>query len=89
MLEVVEDDEHVREHERHVGEPQRIRRGVAEGLDAADEVVAEEAHRAPGEGRRVGHRGLVEASGVVGGEGVRDPPRPRATNGGPHGDGSR
>ena len=53
VLEVVEDDEHVGEHQRHVGQPERVRAGLAERLDRAHEVVAEEADRAAGERRRV------------------------------------
>ena len=53
MLEMVEDDERVGEHQRHVGQAERIRRGIAEGLHGADEVIAEESDGAADEGRRV------------------------------------
>ena len=61
VLEVVEDDEHVGEHQRHVGQPQRVGTGLAERLDRAHQVVAEEPDRAAGERRRVGQRRLLEA----------------------------
>ena len=61
MLEVVEDDEHVGEHQRHVGQPERVGVGLAERLDGAHEVVAEEADRAAGERRQVGQRRLARA----------------------------
>ena len=53
MLEVVEDDQHVGEHQRHVGQAER-RRGWARRacLDRAHEVVAEVADRAAGERRQ-------------------------------------
>ena len=71
VLEVVEDDQRVGEHQRHVGQPERIGLGVAERLHGAHEVIAEEAHRAAGERRRVGHRRLAEAGDVLGRERVR------------------
>ena len=45
--------------------------GLAERLDGADEVVAEEADRAAGERRHVRPRRLAERAGLVGGELVR------------------
>ena len=52
------------------GSPSGSGLGVAERLDRAHEVVAEEAHRAAGERRRVGHRRLVEAGDALGRERV-------------------
>ena len=62
MLEVVEDHEHVGEHQREVREPEAIGIGRAERLDAAHEVVAEDPDRAAGERRQIGQRRLREAS---------------------------
>ena len=52
VLEVVEGDEHVGEHQRHVGQAERVGVRLAERLDGAHEVVAEEADRAAGERRQ-------------------------------------
>ena len=65
MLEVVEDDEHVGEHQRHVRQPEHVRVRVAERLDGADEVVAEVADRAAGERREVGQRRLAVAADLA------------------------
>ncbi len=53
VLEMVEHDQRVGQHQRHVGQPDRIGPGISERLHRAHEVVAEEAHRAAREGRRV------------------------------------
>ena len=42
---VVEGDQHVGDHQRHVGQPERVGVRLAERLDRADQVVAEEARR--------------------------------------------
>ena len=70
MLEVVEDDEHVGEHQRHVGQAEHVRVGLAERLDGAHEVVAEEADRAAGERRPVGERRLAVLGDLGGGDRV-------------------
>ena len=74
MLEVVEDDEHVGEHQRHVRQPEHVGVRLAERLDGADEVVAEVADRAAGERRQVGQRRLAVA---------RRPPRAAIAYGSP------
>ena len=52
VLEVVEDDQRVREHQRHVWQPQWIHsRRIAERLDRAHQVVTEEADGAADERR--------------------------------------
>ncbi len=53
MLEVIEDHQHVGQHQRHVRQPEQVGVRLAERLDGAHEVVAEEADRAAGERRRV------------------------------------
>ena len=70
MLEVVEDHEHVGEHQRHVRQPDGVGVGVAQRLDRAHEVVAEEADRAAGERRRLGERRLAEGADLGGGQRV-------------------
>ncbi len=49
VLEVVEGDQRVGQHQRHVGQADGIGVGVAQRLDRAHEVVAEVADRAAGE----------------------------------------
>ena len=71
VLEVVEHDEHVGEHQRHVGQAEHVRVRVAEGLDGADEVVAEVADRATGERREIGQRRLPVAADLARGDPVR------------------
>ena len=61
VLEVVEDDQHVGEHQRQVGHADRVGVGLPERFDRAHEVIAEHAHRPSGEGRQVGQRRLVVA----------------------------
>jgi hypothetical protein len=70
VLEVIEDHEHVGEHQRHVRQPDRVGVGVAQRLDRAHEVVGEEAHRAAGERRRLGERRLAEGGDLRGGQRV-------------------
>jgi hypothetical protein len=67
---VVEDHEHVGEHQRHVRQADGVGVGLAERLDGAHEVVAEEAHRSAGERRRVGERGLAERTDLLLGQRV-------------------
>ena len=57
VAEVVEDEQHVGDHQRHVGQPERVGIRLAERLDRADQVVAEEADGAAGEGRQALDRG--------------------------------
>ena len=52
VAQVVEDDHRVGDHQRHVGQPERVGVGLAERLDGAHQVVAEEADGAAGEGRQ-------------------------------------
>ena len=47
----------VGDHQRHVGQPERVGVGLAERLDRADQVVAEEADGAAGERRQALDRG--------------------------------
>ena len=68
MLEVVEDDEAVGEHEREVGQPELVGVGVAERLDRAHEVVAEEADGPARERRQVAQRRLAVAADLARGE---------------------
>jgi hypothetical protein len=61
VLEVVEGDDHVGDHQRHLRHLQLVRVRVADGrLGVADQVVAEHADRAARERRQVGQlRGAV------------------------------
>ena len=70
MLEVVEGDERVGQHERQVGQPEPVGVGLAQRLDRAHAVVAEEPHRAAREGRQAGQRRLALALHLGGGERV-------------------
>ena len=74
MLEVVERDERVREHQRQVGQPDRIRVRRAQRLDGAHAVVAEEADGAAGERRQAGDRRLAVALDLVRRQRVRVAP---------------
>ena len=69
--EVVEGDDHVGEHQRHVGQADRVRVRAGQPLDGAHAVVAEEADRAAGERDRLVGRRLPEAPDLVRGERVR------------------
>ena len=71
MLEVVERDQHVGEHQRHVGQAEHVGVRLAERLDRAHAVVAEEADRAAGERRAVGERRLAVLGDLGGGDRVR------------------
>ncbi len=71
MLEMVEHDERIGEHQRHVGQPERVGPRLAERLDGAHEVIAEEADGATGERRAVLDRRLLEARDVLRGERIR------------------
>ncbi len=71
MLEVIEDDEDVRQHQRHVRQADGIGVRIAERLDGPHEVIAEEPHGAAGEGRHLGPRRLAKGACLVGGELVR------------------
>ena len=51
---VVEGDDQRRDHQRQVGQAERVRVRRAERLDRADEVVAEQADGAAGEGKPLG-----------------------------------
>ena len=66
MAQVVEDEHHVGDHQRHVGQPERVGVGLAERLDRAHQVVAEEADRAAGEGRQALDRRQPVAVQVLG-----------------------
>ena len=70
VLEVVERDQHVGEHQRHVGQPDRVGVRLAQRLDRAHAVVAEEADRAARERRQAGQRRLAVARDLGGGERV-------------------
>ncbi len=70
VAQVVEDHQHVGEHQRHVGQADRSGVGLAERLHRAHEVVAEVAHRAAGERRHLGERRLAERAHLGGGQRV-------------------
>jgi hypothetical protein len=67
---MVEDDEAVAQHQRHVRQAEGVRVGRPERLDRADEVVAEEADGAPRERGQLGCRCRAVAGDGVGGNGV-------------------
>ena len=71
VLEVVEHDQRVGQHQRQVGHADRVGVRLAERLDGAHEVVGEHADRAAGERRQVRERRGVEAVELRGGERVR------------------
>ena len=91
MLEVVEDHQRIGEHQRHVGQAERVWVGLAQRLDRAHEVIAEEADGSAREGRSVAHRGLAEASDARRRErvGIGSPSVVRATSAAPSEAGSR
>ena len=60
MAQVVEDEHHVGDHQRHVGQAERVGVGLAERLDRAHQVVAEEADGAAGERRQALDRRRLE-----------------------------
>ena len=71
VLEVVEGQEEVGDHEGEVGHPERIGPGGADrGLGVAGEVVAEDADGAAGERRQVGAGRGAQPSQLVGHRGV-------------------
>ena len=71
MAQVVEREDDVGQHQRHVREPDRVRVGLGQPLDGAHAVVAEEADRAARERRQAVHRRLAVARHLGGGERVR------------------
>ena len=79
---VVEGHQHVGDHQRHVGEADRVGVRLAERLDGADQVVAEEADGAAGERRQLLRLRDLETGEVVrhrrvGVGGLGDPVRRR------------
>ncbi len=60
VLVMVEGDDQLADHQRQVGEPERVGVRIAERLDGADQVVAEQADGAAGERELIGI-GEVEA----------------------------
>ena len=67
MALVVEGEHELADHQRHVGEPERVRVRLPELLHRAHEVVAEEPHGPAGERRELPERGEVEAVDQLGG----------------------
>ena len=66
VAQVVEDEQHVGDHQRHVGQPERVGVRLAERLDRAHQVVAEEADRAAGERRQALDRRRLGSGQVLG-----------------------
>ena len=66
MAEVVEDDEQVGDHQRHVRQPERVGVGLGQRLDGADQVVAEEPDGAAGERRQALDRSRPVAAELLG-----------------------
>ncbi len=71
MPEVIEHDQRVGQHQRQVGEAERVRVGLAERLHGPHQVVGEHPHRAARERRQVGLRRRPVATQLGGGERVR------------------
>ena len=71
VLEVIEHDQRVGQHQREVGNAELVRVGLAERLDRADEVVGEHADGAAGERRQVGQRRRAEPAQLGLGQRVR------------------
>ena len=51
---MVEGDDQLADHQRQVGQPERVGVGIGERLDRADEVVAEQADGTAGERELIG-----------------------------------
>ena len=60
VAQVVEGDDHVGEHQRHVRQPEHVRVGLRQALDGAHAVEAEEADGAARERRQAGDLGLPD-----------------------------
>ena len=60
VAQVVEDDQHVAAHQRHVGQAELITVGLSERLNRADEVIAEVADEPAGKWRQMVERSLAE-----------------------------
>ena len=71
MAQVVEGDDHVGEHQRHVGQADHVRVGLREALDGAHAVEAEEADGAAAERRQAGDLGLAVRRDRLAGDRVR------------------
>ena len=70
VAEVVEHDQRVGDHQRHVGGADVVGVRLGQALDGAHEVVAEQAHRATGERRQA-----LERRDPVAGQVIRDRPK--------------
>ena len=70
VLEMVEGDDRIGEHEREVGHAERVGVGIAQGLDGAHEVVGEHPDGASGERRQARQRGGPVAAEFLGGQRV-------------------
>ena len=62
VAKMVEGEHHVGDHQGHVGKAERVGVGLAQRLNRAHQVVAEEADRAAGERRQALDRGRAEAA---------------------------
>ena len=60
VAQVVKDEQQVGDHQRHVGQAERVGVWLAKRLDRAHEVVAEEANGAAGERRQAFDRSQLE-----------------------------
>ena len=74
VAQVVEGDDHVGEHQRHVRQPEHVRVGLRQALDGAHAVEAEEADGAARERRQAGDLGLADLGDRLVGERVRVSP---------------
>ena len=77
VAQVVEGDDHVGEHQRHVRQAEHVRIRLWQALDGAHAVEAEEADGAAGERRQAGDLGLAVLGDRVAGDRVRVPPSSR------------
>ena len=71
VLEMIEHDQRVGQHQRQVGNADRVWVWLAELFDGAHEVVGEHPNRAAGEWRQVGQRRDIEAAELCSGQRVR------------------
>jgi hypothetical protein len=71
VLEVVERDQRIGQHQSQVGHADRVGVRLAERLDRTDEVVGKQPDGAAGEGRQIGQRRGLDRAELGGRQGIR------------------
>ncbi len=71
VAQVVEDEQQIGHHQRHVGQSERVGIWLAERLDRAHQVIAEEADRAAGKRGQALDRRELEGGEMLGNRSVR------------------